>query len=99
MRLNTGSNPATFDKLGIHMQKGLSLDDFITIILRDARKDLVAFPDMQILKALKDHSEGISPEFSNNLENKGVELLNSRAVGFKMRGGVQSNFDPMTLWK
>ena len=87
MRLNTGSNPATFDKLGIHLQKGLSLDDFITMILRNARKDLVAFPHRQILKALKDHSEGISLEFSNNLENEGVESLNSRAVGLTMRGG------------
>ena len=65
---NIGSHPATVDELSIHMQKGLSLDDFITMTLDVATKELVSFPRMQILKALKDHPEGISPEFLNNLK-------------------------------
>ena len=56
---NIGSNPGTLEDLGIHMRKGLSIDDFITMTLHFARKDLVAFQHQQILKALKDHRESI----------------------------------------
>ena len=69
------------------MQKGLSLDDFITMTLHVATKELVSFPHKQILKALKDHPEGISPEFLNNLKNERVELSNRKAVGAAMREG------------
>ena len=58
------------------MQKRLSLDDFITMTLHVATKELVSFPHMQILKALKDHPGGISPEFLNNLKNERVDLSN-----------------------
>ena len=67
------------------MQKGLSLDDFITMTLDVATKELVSFPRMQILKALKDHPEGISPEFLNNLKNERVDLSNRKAAGAAMR--------------
>ena len=40
---------------------------------------------MQILKALKDHPEVISPEFLNNLKNERVDLSNRKAVGAAMR--------------
>ena len=56
------------------MQKGLSLDDFITMTLNVATMELVLFPHMQILKALKDHHEDASPEFLNNLKNERVDL-------------------------
>ena len=56
---NIGSNPATLNKLGTHLQNGLSLDDFITLTLRNARLELVAFQHQPILKALKDHPEGV----------------------------------------
>ena len=67
------------------MRRGLSLDDFITMTMRNARTELVAFPHQQMLKALKDHPEGISPEFFNNLNNEGVDLSAPRAVGVAMR--------------
>ena len=84
---NIGSHPATVDELSIHMQKGLSLDDFIAMTLLDAWKELVAFQHQQILKALKDHPEGISPGSFNKLKNEGVDLSNYRAVGLTMRKG------------
>ena len=84
---NIGSHPATLDELLIHMQKGLSLDDFIAMTLLDAWKELVAFQHQQILKALKDHPEGISPGSFNKLKNEGVDLSNYRAVGLTMRKG------------
>ena len=69
------------------MRLGLSLDDFITMALHGARNELVAFQHKQILKALKDHPEGISPEFFNNFENEGADLSNPMAVGAAMRMG------------
>ena len=39
------------------------------------------------MKALKDHPEGISPEFFNKLENEGVDLSYPRAVRAAMRDG------------
>ena len=82
---NIGSNPATLKELRTHMREGLSLNDFITITLSNATQELVAFPHKQILKALKDHPEGVSPKDFNNLENKGVDLSDSKAVGVVMR--------------
>ena len=84
---NIGSNPATLNKLRTHLRKGLSVDDFITLTLRNARLELVAFQHQPILKALKDHPEGISPEFFNKLKNEGVDLSNPKAVGAAMRKG------------
>ena len=49
--------------------------------------ELVAFPHKQILKALKDHPEGVHPEFFNSLKNNGVDLSNPKAVGAAMRDG------------
>ena len=84
---NIGSNPATLKCLRTHLQNGLSVDDFIKEVLFDARQELVAFQHQQILKALKDHPEGIHPEFFNKFENKGVDLSKPKAVGVAMREG------------
>ena len=81
---NIGSNPATLNKLRTHLRKGLSVDDFIMKVLFDARQELVAFQHQQILKALKDHPEGIHPEFFNKLKNEGVDLSDPKAVGAAM---------------
>ena len=70
---NIGSNPATLNALSKHIRNGLSLDDFITMTLLDAMTELVAFRHQQILKALKDHPEGISPMSFKKLENEGVD--------------------------
>ena len=84
---NIGCNPATLESLRSSMKKGVSLDDSIASVLLDAESQLVGFQHQPILKALKDHPEGISPEFFNKLENKGVDLSNPKAVGVSMRGG------------
>ena len=82
---NIGSNPATLKCLRTHLRKGLSVADFIKKVLLYARLDLVAFQHQPILKALKDHPEGISPEFFNKLENEGVDLSDPKAVRAAMR--------------
>ena len=84
---NIGSNPATLKDLRTHLQNGVSVANFIKKVLSDATQQLVAFQHQQILKALKDHPEGISPEFFNKLENEGVDLSYPRAVRAAMRDG------------
>ena len=69
------------------MQKGLFFDVFMTMTLVDARSELVSLPHKQILKSLKDHPEGISPEVSDNLKNDGADLSDPKAVGVAMKRG------------
>ena len=71
----------------MHLEKGLSLDTFITMTLRLAMDELVAFQHQQILKALKDHPEGISPGSFNKLKNEGVDLSNPKDVGPALKMG------------
>ena len=44
------------------------------------RGALAAFLHQAILKALKEHPEGISPAYFNNMESEGVDLSDPRAV-------------------
>jgi hypothetical protein len=46
---------------------------------------LVAFPYKPILKALKEHPEGVSPEFFENMKCEGVDMSNPKAVGISMK--------------
>lgn len=83
---NIGANPAAFNKMQIFMTlKGISVENFVALKLSEATADLDAFPHKAILKALKDHPEGVSPGYFNNMENKGVDLSNPRAVAVSMK--------------
>ena len=57
----------------------MSVQEFVASQLGHATADLVAFPRKAILKALKEHSEGVRPLYFNNMESKGVDLSNPRA--------------------
>ena len=83
---NIGANPAAFNRMLTMMTNdGLSVGDFVELKLRDARAHLKAFPHKAILKALKEHPDGISPGYFNNAESKGVDLSNPRAVAVAMK--------------
>jgi hypothetical protein len=45
----------------------------------------VAFLLTPILKALKEHPEGVPPELFNNVKYDGVDLSNPQAVGYAMK--------------
>lgn len=50
------------------------------------RQDLVAFPHNWILKvAFKEHPEGLSLEYFNNMENEGLNPSDPLAVGTTMK--------------
>ena len=68
----------------------MSVDEFIADRMEDAKQDLVAFPFQTILKALKEHPEGVPPKYFNNEEYKGTDLSSPVAVGAVMKA-VQSN--------
>jgi hypothetical protein len=89
MRLfdNVGTNAATLESF---LNGDMSVDEFITVRIKAARHALVAFPFQPILKALKEHPEGVPPEYFNNEEYKGVDLSNPVEVGAVMKA-AQSN--------
>ena len=49
------------------------------------RSALVAFSFQPILKALKEHPEGVPPGYFNNEKFEGVDLTNVDAVGASMK--------------
>ena len=82
---NIGCSPARLIKMSQRLASGTSVADFVKGVLDNAELDLVAFPHQAILKALKEHPEGVSPEYFNNQENKGVDLSSPAAVGVAMK--------------
>jgi hypothetical protein len=52
----------------------MTVTQFVDALLAQAHQDLVAFPYKPILKALKKHPEGVSPEFFKNVQFKGVDM-------------------------
>ena len=53
--------------------------------LAKADLDLAEFPHKAILKALKEHPEGISPKSFNNMGYRGVDLSSPKAIGTAMK--------------
>ena len=80
-----GANPAVLNNLERWIVAGNSVDKFIEITLRDANIQLVAFQHQQILKALKDHPEGVTPVYFGKLKNEGVDLSKPTQVGVAMK--------------
>jgi hypothetical protein len=66
-------------------KKGYTVEQFVKEVLDQARRELVDFPLKPILKALKEHPEGVIPEFFNNVKYEGVDLSNPQAVGYAMK--------------
>ena len=62
-----------------------SIDEFIKYQLSEARSELVKFPLKPILKALKEHPEGVNPEIFNNAKYKDVDLSDTTKVGLVMK--------------
>jgi hypothetical protein len=89
MRLfdNVGTNAATLE---CFLNGAMSVDEFIAERMEDAKGDLVVFPFKPILKALKEHPEGVPREYFNNEKYKGVDMSNPVAVWSVMKV-AQSN--------
>ena len=62
-----------------------SVQDYVADVLQDSRYRLVAFRHQPILKVLKDHPEGVSPEYFQKQEDKGVDLSYPKGVGVAMK--------------
>ena len=63
---------------------GISVQDYVALELERATEELVAFQHQQILKALKEHPEGVSAAYFKKMKNEGVELSVPRAVTVAM---------------
>lgn len=82
---NIGSSPLNLIKLSIKVSPVYSVHDFVANVLRNAEKQLAAFPHKPILKALKDHPEGVTPKSFHNQKDDGIDLTNPAAVGIAMK--------------
>jgi len=61
------------------------VERFVEKVLKEADMELTAFPLKPILNALKEHPEGVSPKFFNNVKYEGVDLSNPQAAGYAMK--------------
>ena len=81
-----GTSPVTLidliSKISVH---NIPIRDFVDTVLRDAYQDFVDFPLKPILKALKEHPEGVSPDYFKNQEYKGIDMSVPGAVGSAMK--------------
>ena len=82
---NVGTNPAALRSMQGWINDKKSIHDFVAMKLAKARKLLMRFPHKAILNALKEHPEGISPEYFNNMKSEGVDLSDPVAVGVAMK--------------
>jgi hypothetical protein len=80
-----GGNPTLLIRLAMALKAKTSVQDFVASQVAIARQDLVAFTHKPILKALKKNPDGVSPEFFNNHEHKGVDLSVPADVGLAMK--------------
>lgn len=85
---NIGTNPAMLRSMQEWVHKGLCVKDFVKKELAAARAELVAFPHQIILKALKQHPEGVDPEYFKKIKSEGVDLSNARSLSTALQ---QSN--------
>ena len=82
---NIGGNPAAIHQLSVKMTLyGMSVQEFVAYQLRNASAELAAFPHQAILKALKEHPEGVDTGYFKNMYSKSVNLTDPRAVGVAM---------------
>jgi hypothetical protein len=76
-----GTSPARLIKVLNAVQRKKLLKDCIDNILLRSNGKLIAFPLKPILKALKEHPEGVSPGYFENQEYKGFDMSDPVAVG------------------
>ena len=81
-----GTSPARLIKVLNYVQsRSTPLKDCVDAVLGGAHQDLLAFPLQPILQALKEHPEGVSPDYFKKQEYKGIDMSNPGAVGSVMK--------------
>jgi hypothetical protein len=78
------TRPAMLENLA-SKQGIMTVTQFVDDVLAQAHQDLAAFPYKPILKALKEHPEGVPPDYFENVEFKGVDMTNPKALGTSMK--------------
>jgi len=81
-----GTSPVTLidlmSKISVYQK---TLKDYVDAVLGGAHQDLLAFPLQPILQALKEHPEGVSPDYFNKQKYEGIDMSNPGAVGSAMK--------------
>jgi len=63
----------------------LDAEAFVARKLRSATEKLVAFRLKPILRALKEHPEGVSPKYFDNSKFEGIDMSDPQNVGLEMK--------------
>ena len=71
----------------------LDAEAFAAAELRAATADLVAFRLKPILRALKEHPEGVSPEYFDNSKFEGIDMSVPHKVGVEMKEDNAIKYD------
>jgi hypothetical protein len=84
-----GTNPMMLKRMvgDVAWSGSMTLKEFVGYHLRHAQATLMAFPHQQILKALKEHPEGVSPMYFHGKESEGVHLADPKAVATSLKNG------------
>ncbi len=82
---NIGGNPGTLKELQRKVKAGKSLDDSINAIIGFARVELGAFKLKPVLKAIKEHPEGVDPLTFRNQKYEGIDMSVPAKVGDAMK--------------
>jgi len=81
-----GTSPAMLlDMIDCVQNEGYTVEQFVEKVLEEAHMELATFPLKPILKALKEHPEGVFPDFFNNMKYEGVKLSDPQAVGYAIK--------------
>jgi AAA+ ATPase superfamily predicted ATPase len=81
---NIGTRATMLRNLVREAHDETSLKKFVEKKLEWAKSDLVSSSHHPILKALKDHPDGISPEYFHHQKYRGVDLSDPYAVGVSL---------------
>lgn len=82
---NIGTKPRKLTSVLSEVTTGYSLEESVSYILSWAKNDLTHFKLQKILKALKEHPEGISTDYFDNQYENGVKLSNPKQVSEIMK--------------
>ena len=82
---HVGTNPVILHNLAQHWRANKPLKSFVDDQLATAEAWLVAFPLQIILKALKEHPDGVPTAYFKKQEEEGTDLSSPQQVGIAMK--------------
>ncbi len=93
-----GGNPIVLNKMLDFLEEKDSLDTCLKRIVDEARSELLGFKLQPILKAIKEHPEGVEPGYFKKQKYEGIDMSVPEQVGDAMKAKnaivFRSDLDP-----